>query len=34
MSIFKILYNLDCPSQLRDTLKFRRCMHEQQRTEG
>ena len=26
-SIFKILYNLDCPSQLRDTFKFKRCMH-------
>ena len=27
MSIFKILYNLDCPSQLRDSFKFRHCMH-------
>ena len=27
LSIFKILYHLDCPSQLKYTFKFRRCMH-------
>ena len=27
LSIFKILHNLNCPSQLKDTFKFRCCMH-------